>query len=412
MERALDSKTFLPPPDDTAPVYCNHAGPHAFTAQGTCRTCGYENDEHANADAAAASRSSYTSAADTCTHSVRQPPYVSLDLQIYPLNGGDDTPSSDSAGSDQHARANLHREVHHKVVKMNARELDPLMQTVARKRTAAPKEAAVRKKSLLDPAPSKSQDSNAASANPAAAAATNFKSFLHNEEPGSAVAAVPTDVLITLTKKVRLPSTFTSSSRGGGSHLRYKYESRSHFRDTINQFQGRQNKRIPPDVLKQLEYEFDIHHLALADDPTLPNNGQPKISTDEEVQRARHRRYAKITKQHILQFLNETKNSKYYEDINLLYRYYTGHPCPDISKYEKDLMDDFDLVEAVYERLPIHRDNFLNANSTLYQLLRRRGYKCRIGDFSILKTRDRIVAHDMIMQRIFEALEWKFYPLS
>jgi hypothetical protein len=189
-------------------------------------------------------------------------------------------------------------------------------------------------------------------------------------------------------------------SWGGG---RYKYERRSHFRDTMNQFQGRQQKTFPPLLYRRLEEEFEAHHLCRP----LP----PGSAAWSECQR-RHYRYANVTKAHILTFLAECKYSKYYEDVNLLHSYYTGTPCPDISTYESLLMEDFDKVVAVYERMNIDRDNFLNSNSTLYQLLRRRGYPCKVSDFSILKTKDRIITHETIMADIFRLLNWKFYPLA
>ena len=204
-----------------------------------------------------------------------------------------------------------------------------------------------------------------------------------------------------------VPAAQALSPSGAGTHHhlqrgsgRYKYERRSHFRDTMNQFQGRQNKTFPPRLFRALEAEFEAHHLV--------RDGDPDAATPE---RRRHHRYGGVTKEHLLHFLSESKFSKYYEDINLLHAHYTGVPCPDISKYEAQLMDDFDRIEAVYARMNIDRENFLNANSTLYQLLRRRGYKCRGSDFSLLKTRDRIVTHDTIMQDIFRHLGWKFYPL-
>jgi hypothetical protein len=190
--------------------------------------------------------------------------------------------------------------------------------------------------------------------------------------------------------------------RGAG---RYKYERRSHFRDTMNQFQGRQNKTFPPRLYAALEEEFEAHYLKRG----LPDDAQDAAGWTAE--RKRYHMYGAVTKDHLLHFLSESKFSKYYEDVNLLHSYYTGVPCPDISRYEAQLMDDFDRIEAVYARMNIDRENFLNANSTLYQLLKRRGYKCRASDFSLLKTRDRIVTHDTIMQDIFRHLGWKFHPL-
>ena len=42
---------------------------------------------------------------------------------------------------------------------------------------------------------------------------------------------------------------------------RYHYEKRCHFRDTINQFQGKQNKYIPEKVFEDIKYMIWISNM-------------------------------------------------------------------------------------------------------------------------------------------------------
>ena len=174
---------------------------------------------------------------------------------------------------------------------------------------------------------------------------------------------------------------------------KYKYKKKVHFRDTVNQYQGKQNKKINPDIFSILEKQFLIHNLVNLDGKT------------------HNEKYSNITKEHIYMFLFETNNSNYYEDINMIHTYFTGVPCPDISEIEHLLYEDFDKVVDAYESLEnIDRIHFLNGQYILYQLLRRRKFKVKESDFDILKTRERLVEHDDIYQKICIKLEWTFIP--
>jgi hypothetical protein len=174
---------------------------------------------------------------------------------------------------------------------------------------------------------------------------------------------------------------------------KYKYKKKVHFRDTVNQYQGKQNKKIEPEIFKILENQFLIHNLI-----------NTECKNDYE-------KYANITKEHIYMFLFETNNSNYYEDINMIHTHFTGIPCPDISHIEHLLYEDFDKVVDAYETLEdIDRVHFLNGQYILYQLLRRRKFKVKESDFDILKTRERLVEHDIIYQKICMKLEWTFIP--
>jgi len=179
---------------------------------------------------------------------------------------------------------------------------------------------------------------------------------------------------------------------------KYKYNKKTHFRDTMNQYQGKQNKKIDPIVYEKCDQWFKRHNLLL------------DVEEDVVGEKERfYRQHKKITKGHIDMALCETGNTSNYEDVNLIHNYFTGIPCPDISHIESDLNDDFDKVAEAYETLKdVDRTNFLNSQYVLYQLLRRRKEKVDEGDFHKLKTRERLIEHDIIYSKICLINEWSF----
>jgi|LauGreDrversion4_2_1035121.scaffolds.fasta_scaffold03231_6 Poxvirus Late Transcription Factor VLTF3 like len=171
---------------------------------------------------------------------------------------------------------------------------------------------------------------------------------------------------------------------------KYKYEKRCHFRDTIKQYQAQQQKTIPDKVFEDVKKMIEAQGL-LSKDPQNP--------------------YSRVTKAHIRQFLNETDNSKYYEDLQLIYSKITGKDPPNITMYEKQLYKDFDELVDAYIKLKLKRKNFLNSHYVLKQLLRRQKYKVPEGDLTSLKTPNRQREHDDIFQQCCEILGWNFSNL-
>lgn len=179
------------------------------------------------------------------------------------------------------------------------------------------------------------------------------------------------------------------------TNIKYSYVRQTHFKDTIKQFQGKQNKYIQPSV-------YEVLKKAFAD-----------VGLDEQVKG----KFTKITKDHIKMFLQENSLYKYYEDINLIYSELTGIPCPNISDYEKVLIEDFDSLVVAYDTVissnseRYNRSNFLNSYYILYQLLKRRGYHCKESDFPLIKTIDRKIEHDEIYEECCKLLGW-FYTAT
>lgn len=169
----------------------------------------------------------------------------------------------------------------------------------------------------------------------------------------------------------------------------YKYDNKLHFRDTIKQYQGLQQKTIPDFVIEDVKKMIKLQGLESLD------------GTDK---------YSRVTKDHIRKFLVATKHNSYYEDVQLIFSRITGKPCPNISSFEPILYKEFDELVEAFKKLKLKRTNFLNCHYVLKQLLKRQRYKVPDGDLPCLKTPNRLREHHGIYQKCCEILGWTFSP--
>lgn len=179
---------------------------------------------------------------------------------------------------------------------------------------------------------------------------------------------------------------------------KYTYDRRTHFKDCMNQFQGKQNSLIRQEVYDELYKIIDLYGLSHT------GNLPKKV------------KYDKVTKQHITMFLKELGYTKHYEDVNLIYHVITDNKLPDISHLEEILMNEFTTLSDLYNELyvktrKIDRKNFINTQYVLFQLLKHHKFKCSVSDFNFLKTMERKVFHDDICSELFKILNWNFTHL-
>lgn len=180
---------------------------------------------------------------------------------------------------------------------------------------------------------------------------------------------------------------------------KYTYDRKVHFRDCINQYQGKQNCAIDPKIFIDLEDQFKKHHLLIGDEKT------PKKE-----------RFANITKEHIHLFLKELEYTKHYENVNLIHWQMTDKKPDDISYLEHKLLEDFDILAELYDKKfknkpGFDRKNFINTQYILFELLSKYKHPCKKEDFTILKTVDRKFFHDTVSRELFETLEWSHVSL-
>jgi len=163
----------------------------------------------------------------------------------------------------------------------------------------------------------------------------------------------------------------------------YAYKKINHLNEILNQFQAKESTIIPEDVMNEVIMELRkrrIHNIA--------------DLTEEDIR-------------HILKKLNR---SKYYEHRAHILSRLNGNPPPTITpEIEEKIRAMFQDIQAPFLLYcPNDRTNFLSYSYILYkffELLELDEYKVF---FPLLKSRDRLIAHDMIWRKICSYLNWEF----
>jgi hypothetical protein len=173
---------------------------------------------------------------------------------------------------------------------------------------------------------------------------------------------------------------------------KFAYDRKTHFRECISQYHGKQNVVIPQKVYDDLEKAFVFNGLI------------NEHETNQQV------KYQNITKKNILIFLKDLGYSKQYENVNLIYNKITGVKLDDISYLYESILTDFDLLSDLYDKKFSNqsRKNFINTQYVLFQLLSKNKHKCKKEDFSNLKAIDRKFFHENILKSLFEDLGWNY----
>ena len=181
---------------------------------------------------------------------------------------------------------------------------------------------------------------------------------------------------------------------------KYSYDRKSHFRETIKRFMGKQNVNIPNQIFVKIVNQLKAYNL-------IPESYEYKSSCSQKKEIFKY-----VKREHICMILKDFKMSKYYEDTSLIYHQITNKEIPDISDLEASLVQDFDKLILQYDKtFKDNRKNFISTQYCLYALLSKHGYPCDRKNFSFLKTQDRKAYHDVIMSKLFMDLGWNFTPV-
>jgi len=165
------------------------------------------------------------------------------------------------------------------------------------------------------------------------------------------------------------------------SGCRNNYEDKENFRKALNNYQCKQVNKPPSLLYEQIDkYAISIgnhkssYFLALP----LDKNGKKEGTS----------KYLMLT------YLRETKNTAYYEDINLICHMYWGWSVPNISHLEDKIMQDYDRTQDVYNSIP-NKDRIasLNIQFRLYVHLKVYDVPCLKEDFKMQVQRESLLFH-------------------
>lgn len=163
----------------------------------------------------------------------------------------------------------------------------------------------------------------------------------------------------------------------------YAYKKINHLNEILNQFQAKESTVIPEEVM---------HEVVL------------------EIRKRRINNIADLSEEDIRQILKKLGRSKYYEHRAHILSRLNGNPPPTITpEIEEKIRAMFQEIQAPFLLYcPNDRTNFLSYSYILYkffELLELDEYKIY---FPLLKSRDRLIAHDQIWKKICDYLQWEF----
>lgn len=163
----------------------------------------------------------------------------------------------------------------------------------------------------------------------------------------------------------------------------YAYKKINHLNEILNQFQAKESTIIPDEVMHEV------------------------IS---EIKKRRIQNIAQMTEKEIRDILKKLNKSKYYEHAAHILSRLNGNPPPTITpEIEEKIRTMFQEIQAPFLLYcPDDRTNFLSYSYILFkffELLELDEYKAY---FPLLKSRDRLIAHDQIWKKICEYLRWEF----
>ena len=163
----------------------------------------------------------------------------------------------------------------------------------------------------------------------------------------------------------------------------YAYKKINHLNEILNQFQAKESTIIPEEVMNEVV---------------------------SEVKKRRIMNIAEMTEKDIREILKKINRSKYYEHATHILSRLNGNPPPTITpEIEEKIRAMFQEIQAPFLLYcPDDRTNFLSYSYILYkffELLELDEYKVY---FPLLKSRDRLIAHDFIWKKICDYLKWEF----
>jgi len=163
----------------------------------------------------------------------------------------------------------------------------------------------------------------------------------------------------------------------------YAYKKINHLNEILNQFQAKESTIIPEEVMNEVVLE---------------------------IRKRRIDNIADLSEEDIRQILKKLNRSKYYEHRAHILSRLNGNPPPTITpEIEEKIRAMFQEIQAPFLLYcPNDRTNFLSYSYILYkffELLDLDEYKVF---FPLLKSRDRLIAHDLIWRKICSYLHWEF----
>lgn len=165
----------------------------------------------------------------------------------------------------------------------------------------------------------------------------------------------------------------------------YAYQRINHFREILAQFQAKETTQLPPDVLKNIQFQIKKERITLEE----------------------------LTYKKTKNILKNLGYNKYYEHISYIKNKLGIKPPIMTQELEKTLCNLFSEIQNPYSKFcPNDRTNFLNYYYTIYklcELLEQTEYLPLLKE-AMIGDRIKRIEQDNIWKKICEEMDWEFIP--
>lgn len=170
-------------------------------------------------------------------------------------------------------------------------------------------------------------------------------------------------------------------------------------------------------VYKRINYFNDwLKQIQASENSDIPNELITKLK--EELCKRNIKDLSKLKPYLIKKILKELKEPKYYENINLIISKLTNRSpliIPNDVIERMKIM--FSSIQEPYEKLKGTRTNFFSYSYILYKFCELLGLKEYLKCLQLLKSRDKILQHDILWKKIIIDMQkkegeelWRFIP--
>jgi hypothetical protein len=165
----------------------------------------------------------------------------------------------------------------------------------------------------------------------------------------------------------------------------FAYKRTNHLNEILNQIQAKESTDIPDEILSLVK---------------------------EEIRKERITDLTKLTNIKVRYFLRKLNLNKFYEHIAHIINKLNGLPPPIITKPVEDkLRYCFREIQGPWMEIAKKpKKNFLNYHYVLYKCVELLGHDEYKALFPLLKSREKILSHDITWKRICEKLNWEYLP--
>ena len=164
---------------------------------------------------------------------------------------------------------------------------------------------------------------------------------------------------------------------------KYEYKRTNHFKEWLDNYQGRESMLVSDEHLDLIAGEFRKHKWTDAND---------------------------VTAARVRVFLRKLRLPRLYEHTQQIIARLTGRHRSLTPEQEHQLLLHFEMIQEPFETVkPSHRKNFPSYSYILHQLCVLLGYDHLTQDFELLKSRTKLHELDVLWREICRENGWRFH---